>query len=272
MRSPLILVTGSTDGIGRQTALDLARSGATIILHGRTLATLEAARQRLGEQAPGSTLHVVAGDLATLAGVHALADAVLAQFPRLDVLLHNAGVYENDPALTVDGFERTIAINHLAPFLLTHRLRPALDRGSRVVTVASVAHQRGRIDVASFRSLEGYDSYRAYAQSKLANVLFSSALAGRLAGAGVTSNCLHPGVVGTKLLVQGFGMTGTETLEEGAKTSVHLALSPEVEHISGRYFVRSREVMPGGVGADDALAERLFEESAKLVGVLPITD
>ncbi|MBT9560418.1 MAG: SDR family oxidoreductase [Myxococcales bacterium] len=271
---PLVLVTGSTDGIGRQTARGLLERGARVIIHGRSEGrvegTIDGLANELGASLEGRAFGAT-GDLASLASIRALADDLLSRFDRLDVLLHNAGVFETDAALTDDGFERTIAINHIAPFVLTHALLGPLGAArGRVVTVSSIAHQRGRIIPESFQDLAGFEGYRAYAQSKLANVLFANAMAERLAPVGVTSNSLHPGVVGTKLLEKGFGMNGNDSLEEGAATSIHLALSPGVAGVTGAYFVRSSAVAPSALARDRAAAEALYALTAQLTGTTPL--
>ena len=271
---PLVFVTGSTDGIGRQTALGLLERGARVILHGRSAerveGTIDALANELGISLEGRA-YCATGDLASLASIETLAESILRRFDRLDVLIHNAGVFETAPALTSDGFERTIAINHIAPFVLTHALLgPLTAARGRLVTVSSLAHQRGRILPASFRNVADFDGYRAYAQSKLANVLFANAMAERLAAAGVTSNSLHPGVVGTKLLQKGFGMNGNDSLEQGAASSIYLALSPEVATVTGAYFARSVAVPASPLARDRAAAQALYALTAQLTGITPL--
>ena len=230
MTTPTILVTGATDGIGRATALGLARRGARVLVHGRSRPKAEAVAQAI-RRAGGQADPVVA-DLASLAEVHRLAAEVRAAAPRLTVLLHNAGVFQNERSESREGYELTFAVNHLAPFLLTALLLDHLTASSpaRVVTVASVAHGQGRLDFDDLQSRRDYSGYAAYAASKLANVLFARALARRLEGTAVTSNALHPGVVTTKLLEAGFGMTGI-TPEQGAATSIWAATAPELADV-----------------------------------------
>lgn len=261
-----ILVTGSTDGIGKETARRLVAAGHRVILHGRSPARLAMTQAELARAAPpeGPAPETLCGDLASLASVRAMAADALARFPRVDVLLHNAGVYMNEPVLTVDGFEQTFAVNHLAPFLLTHLLLPAVT--SRIILVSSIAHGRGRLDPASWRSLSRFDPYGAYAQSKLANVLFAVELARRLPP-GVVSHSLHPGVVSTKLLVDGFGMNGSDSLTDGSTTSVWLATAPEVSNSTGRYFVKQREARMHPLASDPEATAAFYAESARMVGV-----
>lgn len=251
------LVTGATDGIGRATAHALAARGLRVLVHGRTAEKAAAAARGIPGAVP------VAGDLSRMAEVVALAQAVADEAPALDVLINNAGVFENARRVTPDGFETTMAVNHLAHFLLTCRLLDNLRRASaaRVVTVASGLHAGGS-DPDDFVRERGYSGQTAYAASKLANVLFSNALARRLAGTAVTSNSLHPGVIATKLLRAGFGGGGAP-VERGATTSVYVALAPELTGVTGRYFVDSREATASRDARDPALAERLWTASER---------
>jgi NAD(P)-dependent dehydrogenase (short-subunit alcohol dehydrogenase family) len=226
--APTVLVTGATDGIGRATALALAARGATVLVHGRDPARAAAVAREANAVpgAPGDAESVV-GDLASLAAVRALAAAVRARGAPLDVLVNNAGVAFRDAErrLSADGFELTFAVNHLAHFLLTRELLDLLAEaaarrgGARVVTVSSELHARGRIDFDDLQGERRYGGTAAYAHSKLANVLFARALARRTAARGVTSNALHPGVIKTKLLREGFGSQGGAAVERGAATS-----------------------------------------------------
>lgn len=261
-----VLVTGATDGIGLQTALDLARLGHRVILHGRSPERLDSARRQVAEV--GTSAGVVLADLASLVEVRRMAAEVRAATPTLDSLVNNAGVYLHERRVTPDGHEATWAINHLAPFLLTHLLLDLLRAApdGRVVNVSSIAHARGRIDLADPDAAQGYDRYRAYAQSKLANVLFGVELARRLGPTTLRVNALHPGVVSTKLLTQGMGATGADSLTQGAATSVYLATSPEVT-VSGRYFVNRREVPAAPQATDPAMARALYNLSCWEVGI-----
>ena len=267
-----VLVTGATDGIGRETAHELARRGARVIVHGRNREKAEAVARELEGIAEGSAAAPLVGDLSSLEEVRRVAEEALARGERVDVLLNNAGVYMNEPQVSRDGFEMTFAVNHLAPFLLTHLLLPMLRDGApaRVVNVSSIAHTRGAIDVGRLGDVERFDPYRAYADSKLANVLFTVELARRLGPGPVTVNALHPGVVSTKLLTEGFGFHGKDSLAEGAATSVQLALSPEVAEVTGRYFAASKEATMAPVARDLSLAARFYEKSAELVGIEPL--
>lgn len=261
-----VLVTGGTDGIGRETASQLLGRGLHVLVHGRTekKATHHAEALARGQQDAKTT--AVWGDLSSMEQVAALARQVRERAPALDVLINNAGVFERSRRLTADGFEMTMAVNHFAPLLLTRLLLPALAAApaGRVVTVSSIAHQSGSLELDDLTFAHGHDGYEAYASSKLANILFTRALARRLAGTPVTANALHPGVIDTKLLHAGFNMRGA-SVEQGARTSVYLAVSDEVASVSGKYFVDCREATPSRLARDDRLAETLWAESERLL-------
>jgi NAD(P)-dependent dehydrogenase (short-subunit alcohol dehydrogenase family) len=264
----IVLVTGSTDGIGKQTAIDLARLGHHVIVHGRNAAKTEAARQAVSAAAPSATVDAVHFDLSSLADVRRGAVEVLKRFPRLDVLLNNAGILAQQRSVTVDGFEATFAVNHLAPFLLTNLLLPILQgEPARIVNVSSMVHMRGHLDFDDLQLERGYSAYGAYGQSKLANVLFTRELARRLDVKKVTVNALHPGVINTKLLREGFNMASGGSLEDGAKTSVYVATSPALKSVTGGYFNNSRPAEPSAEAQNDAVALKLWDVSARLTGL-----
>ncbi|MFM8322557.1 MAG: SDR family oxidoreductase [Chloroflexota bacterium] len=267
MHKHTVLVTGATDGIGRATAIGLAQKGLRVVIHGRSLPKAERASAEVAEAVPGAALETIAADLASLAQVRALADELGRRFPDLDVLVHNAGVFMNQRRLTEDGYETTFAVNHLAPFLLTNLLLDQLlPARARVVTVASISHTRGRINFADLHGSQAFTPYTAYAQSKLANVLFAQELARRTHGSGLTSNSLHPGAITTKLLQTGFNSTG-DSVEQGAATSIHLASAPELDGVSGRYYSEMREIAPAAQANDLEAQQRLWEVSCQLTGL-----
>lgn len=272
-----VVVTGATGGIGLETALGLARQGASVALTARDAVRGVAARAAVEAVAgPGRAVLFVA-DLSSLAEVRRLAADLTAQLPRLDVLVHNAGAMHATRKVTPDGLELTFAANHLAPWLLTRLLWPRLvEARARVVTVASEAHRIAPLDLEDLQSERAYSAWTAYGRSKLCNVLFAAELARRAAGTGVTSNSLHPGVVAT-----GFGRNdgGLNRLfftlarpfllsaEKGARTTIHVASAPSLAGVTGRYFKASREATPSAAARDEAAARALWDASARLTGL-----
>lgn len=267
MLGKTVLVTGSTDGIGKQTALELAKMGASVIVHGRNI---NRAQKTAGEisSLTGVAVNFVVGDFTSLDQVRQLADDVLKKVERLDVLVNNAGVYMLERQMTGDGFEMSWQINHLAPYLLTSLLleRMKSSAPARIVNVASIAHNQARLDYENLQGEKEFKPYRVYCLSKLGNVISTIYLAEKLAGTEVTVNCLHPGVVETKLLRTGFNMQGA-TLESGAQTSLFLATSPSVEGVTGKYFDDCREVSPSPVSLDPVERQRFMDVTNKMLGL-----
>jgi NAD(P)-dependent dehydrogenase (short-subunit alcohol dehydrogenase family) len=270
----VVLVTGSTDGIGKETALELARLGARVIVHGRTEARVKKAHEEVARVSTAHTPEPVIADFASLSEVRAMATELESRKLPIDALVNNAGVYMKRRELSADGIEMTLAVNHFAHVLLTHRLL-ASEVGNalgRIVNVSSIAHSRALIDLEDIENTRGnFDDYQAYATSKLANVLFTVELARRLRARGVLVNAVHPGVVSTKLLTAGFEMRGPDSLGKGARSSVMLAISPEYGHISGVYFMEGREARMHQRAADADFTARYYELSAARVGVEPLT-
>lgn len=265
-----IMVTGATDGIGRLTARQLAERGARVLVHGRTHDKAARTAATLEAESGLAVFEPVYGDFASLAEVRELAAMVQARHPRLDVLVNNAGVYLHERALSADGFELTLAVNQLAPFALSHLLLPALlaSGQGRIVNVASIAHRRGQIALDDVDLAQGFDGYRAYAASKLMNVLTTYELARRLIGRPVTVNALHPGVISTKLLREGFGMEG-EPLARGAAGEVKLALDPALAGVSGRYFDIGELAASSRASQDEALQRAVYQLCVERTGVDP---
>jgi len=272
MTTPLILITGATDGIGLHTARLLAPTDCRLILHGRNPERLQTAHDTIAALAR-HTPETLRADFSSLADVRAMAQTLTERHSRLDVLLNNAGVYMNEHRTSVDGFELTFAVNHLAPFLLTHLLLDSLAASgqARVVNVSSIAHGRGQLDFDNLQAEQGFSDYGTYALSKLANVLFTVELAQRMPpGFKIDVNALHPGVVSTKLLTDGFGVQGSDTLDESSETSVYLASSPDVIGTTGQYFVRCKPAKINPIVNNETERRRFYELSAQMVGIDPL--
>jgi NAD(P)-dependent dehydrogenase (short-subunit alcohol dehydrogenase family) len=278
MKGKICVVTGATSGIGKAAATALAGLGATVVLVGRDRGRTEAVAAEIGS-AGASPPQTQIADLASMEQVRGLAER-LAGLERIDVLINNAGLVLRERRITPDGFEHVFAVNHLAPFLLTNLLLPKLTGSApaRVVTVTSDAHSAARLDLDDPNLERGWDSWRSYANSKLANILFTRELARRLDGTGVTANCAHPGVVRT-----GFGRDARPLLklgitigrafmlspERGADTIVYLASSPDVAEQTGGYYVKRQLREPSAAARDDAAARKLWEISEKMTGLAP---
>lgn len=275
MKGKRVMITGASRGIGREAARALARKGADLVLVVRDRARGEEIASEL-RAACGVEVEVLVGDLSSLADVKRVAGEFLARHDRLDVLVNNAGALLMERQVTADGYEATFATNHLAYFFLTELLRGALEKAapSRVVNVSSDAHHRGAMRWDDLMSEQRWSGWRAYCDSKLANVLFTTELARRLDGTGVTANALHPGVIASNFARNNRGVVGFAWTmmgpfltkpDEGARTTVYLASSPEVEGVTGKYFVRCREAKPSRDARDPEAANRLWEISEELV-------
>ena len=274
MKDKIVLVTGSTDGIGKETALQLAALGATVLVHGRDAKRCQTTRDEIRETTGNSNVDFFVADLSSQKQVRQMAADIIARYDRLHVLINNAGVILLKRQLTEDGLETTFAVNHLAPFLLTHLLLDLLKKSApaRIINVSSTVHYDEQIKFDNLQGERDYYGLGAYKVSKLGNVLFTFELAERLKGTGVTANCLHPGVVATKLLGTGWGWTNGLSSAQGAALSVYLASSPEVEQVSGKYF---EHTSPGGASPkanDLKLRRKFWEVSAKLAGIAEAVD
>ena len=241
--SEVAVITGTTHGIGRVTSRELARAGKTVVMLSRDVTAASAVRDEIVRHAPRARVEVIRCDLASLASVREAAAAIRRDYPPLGLLVNNAGMVSTRHRISVDGFELTFATNHLGPFLLTALLSDHLEKTARIVMVASRIHYRGRLDLATVTNTHlRYGATAAYAQSKLANVMHTFALARRMAGTGISVNCLHPGVVATNLLPRWLRVIKpliTRVVfdaERGARTTVYLALDQSIAGITGRYF------------------------------------
>jgi retinol dehydrogenase 12 len=283
LKNKICLITGATAGIGEVTALKLAGMGATIVGVGRNPDKCAASTERIRKATGNLNVEYLLADLSSQAQIHALAENFLQKYDRLDVLVNNAGAIFITRKETVDGIERTFALNHLGYFLLTHLLLDALKASTpaRIVSVSSSAHYSGNMDFNDLELKRIFQGWQAYANSKLANVLFTYELARRLEGTGVTATVLHPGWVATDFAHNNFrGLLWVVrpfyrlvqkltaiTPEEGADTMVYLASSSELEGVTGKYFYKRREKRSLAVSYDVEVAKRLWEISEQMLGI-----
>jgi NAD(P)-dependent dehydrogenase (short-subunit alcohol dehydrogenase family) len=269
------LVTGSNTGIGKETALGLAKLGAHVVMVCRDPRRGEAAQSEIKQQTAGSRVDLMICDFSSQNSIRQFANAFMERYPRLDVLVNNAGVVLRQRSMTEDGLESTFAINHLGYFLVTMLLLDVLriTAPSRIVNVSSAAHKFGKPEITAWPTGRDYSAFGAYANSKLANVLFTYELARRLEGTGVTANCLHPGGVGTNLFrglprfLQALIKLVTISPERGARTSIYLASSPDVEGVTGKYFARRKQETSSAASYDEDAARALWDLSAELTGL-----
>jgi retinol dehydrogenase 12 len=275
MKDKACVVTGASSGIGLETALELARRGAKVTLVSRSAPRCQAAAERIRQETGNAEVDFIAADLSSQAEVRRAADEFLRRQERLDVLVNNAGGFFWKRMETVDGLELTFALNHLNYFLLTDLLLERLKASApaRIVCVSSDAHRGARLNFDDLQNTRKYAGFRVYAQSKLMNVLFTYELSRRLEGSGVTANALHPGFVASGFaknngllfrLAMPLAQLGALSPREGARTSIFLASSPEVEGVSGKYFTKEKEVQSDPASYDEQSARRLWEISAEM--------
>ena len=272
MAERVALVTGSTDGIGRQTASQLAGRGIKVIVHGRSKQKVDATLAALREELPGGEFDGVSFDVGRLSEVRRGAEQVLKLAPKLHVLVNNAGIFANERAVNADGIEMTLAVNYIGAFLLTELLGPRLTdsaegTASRVINVTSVAHTRGRIHFDDMQLERSWTGYAAYAQSKLAQVMHALTLADRHEPSKLLAYSVHPGVVATKLLRQGFGPVQGITADVGARTQVMLAAGASEDEPSGSYYSDGAAAQPAAAARDAEAREKLWDLSVKLAGI-----
>src|SRR2546426_11084762 len=283
MVGKIVLITGGTGGIGKATAIGLARLGARIGITGRDVARTGQVAADIRAASGNPAVDPFAADMSSQAEVRRLAVAVLETYPRLDVLINNAGGFWAHRHPTADGLERTFALNHLAPFLLTNLLLDRLKASApaRGVTVSSSAQSMGRIAFDDLQGARNYSGQRAYNQSKLANVMFTNELARRLEGTGVTATSVHPGVVRTNFGAEDqawfFAVMShvilplLKTPAQGAKTSIYLASSPDIERVTGQFFANGKPKNANKIAYDADMTAKLWNVSADLVGMTPVT-
>lgn len=275
MTGRVCVVTGASSGIGTETALGLARAGATVVMVGRDPVKAAAARDRVVADTGRRDVELLLADFARLGDVRRVASEVLSVHPAVHVLVNNAATTTRQRRTTVDGLEETFAVNHAAPFLLTHLLLPALRAATsaRVVTVSSVAHKGGSIDFSDLQSERTWSSFGAYADSKLANVLFTRELGRRTADTGITSYAVHPGLVRTSIFRENaLGrvyrlLPFTRSAAAGARTTLWAATDAGLATSTGGYYANRRPAATSALAADDVLAELLWDETARLVGI-----
>ncbi len=272
------MVTGATSGIGKVTARELARCGAAVVVVGRSEARSQATVSQIRQQTANPSVDFLLADLSSRQEIRRLAGEFESRYSRLDVLVNNAGAIMLSRRESVDGIEMTLALNHLAYFLLTNLLLEMLKSSApaRIVNVSSNSHERAKLNFDDLQNRRRYWGFRAYARSKLKNILFSYELARRLEGTGVTVNALHPGLVGTNFLANNGALGRLLKMlvvikgispERGARTSIYLASSPELETVTGRYFFQEQEVPSSSASYDEDAARRLWQLSAEMTGL-----
>ena len=278
MHGKTVVITGATSGIGEVAACTLAQQGARIVLIARDRARAEHTLERIEAVAPDRHHVVHYANLSRLAEMKRVAEVIAGSETRIDVLINNAGALFGTRQVTGDALEMTFATNHIAYFVVTNLLLARLQAtpGARIVSTASEAHRRAKLDFGDLQLEKGYSGFGMYGRSKLMNILFTRELARRLAGSGVTANCLHPGFVATRFADASGGLTSLVvkgakkfalTPAEGAKTLIYLASSPEVDGVTGKYFEKCKEATPTAEAQNDADARRLWEISLQLSGL-----
>ena len=280
MQGKVCVITGATAGIGLVAASELARRGAHVVIVGRSAEKCTATQAQIRSASAEGSVDSFVADLSSLAETKRLAGQLREQYPRIDVLLNNAGAMFWKRTESADGIEKTFALNHLSYFVLTNLLLPVLKQSTpaRIVNVASDAHKGVSINFDDIQFKQKYSGWKAYQQSKLANILFTYELARRIEGTGVTANALHPGFVRTSFLealneapagwlMKKIGGMIALSPEQGARTSIYLAFSPDVAGVSGRYFVKEKPVVSSPQSRDQAAAERLWQLSVEMTRV-----
>lgn len=275
IQNKTVLITGATSGIGKETALELARKGAKVVIHGRNPERVASTVLEIQKTTGNAQVDALIADLSSQSEIHRMADEFLSRYNQLHVLINNAGAIFMKRLVSVDGLEMTFALNHMSYFILTQRLLPILkaSASARIINVSSAAHFGATLNFTDLQNVRGYNGWKAYSQSKLANLYFTYELARRLENSGVTANALHPGFVAT-----GFGKNNGRFLstlfefsqlmavspQKGAETSIYLASSPELNGMNGKYFVNKRETPSSPISYNEQIARRLWSVSEEL--------
>ncbi len=279
MTGKTVLVTGATNGIGFITARELAKMDATVLMVARDEKKGRAKLEEIRKTVPNAKLELLLADLSSMASIRQLGTNITAKYPSLDVLVNNAGAFYSDRKVSKDGFEMTFALNHIGYFLLTNLLLETLKRGknARIVSVSSGAHLSGKINFDDLQLEHKFSGWNAYCASKLMNVLFTKELSRRLAGTGVTANCLHPGFVNTGFAGDSSDFFGKAlnfaknflaiTPEKGAETMIYLSSSAEVANVTGEYFEKKKIAKVNPIALDSSVAKRLWDISEKLTAI-----
>lgn len=266
--SKIVLITGSTDGIGKQTAFELANFGYQIIIHGKDETRVRNVVDEVKNKTGNTNIDFVIADFSQFEPIRKMAEDLISKYDKIDVLINNAGVFLNQRKTNSSGIELTFMINHLAHFYLTYLIFDLLknSRDGRIINVSSVAHESADFDEDDFMLVKNYSGYTAYANSKLYNLWFTYKLHRSLNNSKVKVYALHPGVISTKLLYAGFKMTGSP-LSIGAETPVYLASSDEVINLSGKYFIKKKPSKSSKLSYDEKLQDKLWDYSIELLGL-----
>src|SRR6266487_5251285 len=279
MKNKVVMITGANSGIGKAASLALAKMGANVVMVTRNQRKGEAARSEIIKESRNNSVDLLIADLSSLQSVRKLATEFQKKYSKLHVLVNNAGLFNQRRKITPDGYENTFATNYLAPFLLTNLQLPTLEASapSRIINVSSVGHYNGHINFDDLNLEKEYGGWKAYGQSKLALVLFTHELAKKLQGTSVTVNAVHPGTVATNIWSRPLGPVGfimalpklfMTTPRQGAETIVYLASSPDAKDLNGEYLEKLKVKKSSDESYNEEIAQRLWDVSAKLTGLL----
>ena len=263
LKNKIVLLTGSTDGIGKQTAYKLAQNGAGLLMHGKDIKKGKRVRDEIIRKTQNKNVYYFNADFTSFSEIEKLSNEIHNQFLHIDVMINNAGIYENKKKILENGIEKNFMVNHLAGFLLTLKLLDLLKKSSeaRIINVSSMIHA-GDIDFENLNAEKHYSGNYAYSLTKLCNILFTYELSDILQNENITVNALHPGVINTKLLQAGWGAMGSST-DEGAERIFYLANSEEVKNISGKYFMKNKSVKSSEISYNKTIRKKLWDISMK---------